>query len=392
MMSPRPHLKRCAKVKIIASLLVICFLLTPLLGLTETTQAAVAPSKIQKMVIAYSNTLSSDSNRKWIATHFDLLDCGSLSQVSNAKIIKSLAPNIKIIGYFNCNGVYSTDSDWSYINKQESWFVHSTSGARVRSSGYGFYLMNPNSGWSTYFNNKVSTFLKNNPQYNGVFLDNAPLNLEETGYTFTVSYSRFGSGIISNWASSFLSQLTKLKALVGSKMVMPNTWKYTDISEKATHAMFWENYIHGRNSPYNAYGYSTIMCLYSINALHKQAELGNVIGVNSGCKSADLYPTAAKQWQKFTLACFMFAVQNLSRAYYSWQFINTDSSKGYFQEMDLVFGPPVSDYRVLTKNTYIREFKYYYVVANLDTTLSSSFTIAGHSYTLKARNALFIAK
>jgi len=370
-------------------LLICCFLFAPLI---ETTQAATTNNnKIQKMVIAYSNTLTSDSNRKWIASHFDLLDCGP-NQVTNVKTIKSLAPNLKVIGYFNCNGVYPTDSDWSYINKQESWFVHSTSGARVRSSGYGFYLMNPNSGWSTYFNNKISTFLKANPQYTGVFLDNAPLNLEETGYTFTVSYSRFGSGIISNWAPSFLSQLSKLKALVGTKMVMPNTWKYTDICEKATHAMFWENFIHGRNKAYNSYGTTTIMCIYAINALHKQAELGNVIGVNSGCKDANLHPTQAKQWQKFTLACFMFAVQNLSRAYYSWQFINSDSSKGYFQEMDLVFGPPISDYRVLLKNTYVREFKYYYVVANLDQSLSSHFTLSGISYTLGARNALFIKK
>jgi hypothetical protein len=378
-------------VKIIASLLVLCFLLTPLLGLTETTQAATTPSKIQKMVIAYSNTLSSDTNRKWIASHFDVLDCGS-NQQSYVKIIKTLTPNLKALGYFNCNGVYSTDSDWSYINKQESWFVHSTTGARVRSSGYGFYLMNPNSGWSTYFNNKISTFLKANPQYNGVFLDNAPLNLEETGYTFTVSYPRFGSGIISNWASSFLSQLTKLKALVGSKIVMPNTWKYTDISEKATHAMFWENFIHGRNSAYSNYGTTTIMCIYTINALHRQAELGNIIGVNSGCKDTNLHPIAAKQWQKFTLACFMFAVQNLSRAYYSWQFINSDSSKGYFLEMDLVFGPPVADYKLLIKNTYVREFKYYYVIANLDTLVSSHFTLNGIGYTLAARNALFIKK
>jgi hypothetical protein len=182
------------------------------------------------------------------------------------------------------------------------------------------------------------------------------------------------------------------KTAVGSKIVMPNAWKYTEMCEKATKATMWENFIHGRCSSYNGYGSSTYMCIYAINALHKQAELGNIIAVNSGCKDAILHPTAMKQWQKFTLACFMFAVVDLSKAYYSWQFLNTDSSKGYFAEMETQFGLPVADYKLLTKNTYIREFNYYYVVANLDTSYSSSFTVNGVGYTLQARNALFIKK
>jgi len=86
------------------------------------------------------------------------------------------------------------------------------------------------------------------------------------------------------------------------------------------------------------------------------------------------------------------AVVDLEKAYYSWQFYNTDSSKGYFAEMGLQFGPPVADYKLLTKNTYIREFNYYYVVANLDPASSSSFNVNGIGYTLQPRNALFIKK
>jgi len=374
--------------KIIAGILVMCFLMISV----SSTQTIAAPAiKIKKMVIAYSSTLSSDSNRKFIASHFDVVDCGS-SQYTNTQTLKSLSPNIIILGYFNAIGIYPTDSDWSYINKQESWFAHSASGARITSSVYGYYLMNPNSGWASYFATRMNSFLVKYPQYSGVFLDNAPLSLQECGYTFPVSYTSFASGVLSNWETGLIRQMLQTKTAVGSKIVMPNAWKYTSICEKATKATMWENFIHGRCSAYNNAGSSTYMTLYVINALHKQAELGNIIGVNSGCKSADLYPTATKQWQKFTLACFMMAVVDLDKAYYSWQFYNTDSSKGYFAEMDLQFGPPVADYKLLTKNTYIREFKYYYVVANLDTASSSSFSVNGIGYTLQPRNALFIKK
>jgi hypothetical protein len=252
--------------------------------------------------------------------------------------------------------------------------------------------MNPNSDWASYYANRVSTLLSKYPQYSGVFIDNCPLDLKECGYTFTTSYSNFQSGFLSNWKTAYLNMMFMTKTAVGSKIVMPNAWKYTEMCEKATKATMWENFIHGRCSSYNGYGSSTYMCIYAINALHKQAELGNIIAVNSGCKDAILHPTAMKQWQKFTLACFMFAVVDLSKAYYSWQFLNTDSSKGYFAEMETQFGLPVADYKLLTKNTYIREFNYYYVVANLDTSYSSSFTVNGVGYTLQARNALFIKK
>ena len=381
-------MQKINRMKIIAAILVMSFLI---ISVSSTLTIAAPATKIKKMVIAYSNTLSTDSNRKFIASHFDVVDCGS-TQYTNAKTLKSLSPNIIILGYFNAIGIYPTDSDWSYINKQESWFAHSTSGARITSSVYGYYLMNPNSGWANYFASRMNSFLVKYPQFSGVFLDNAPLNLQECGYTFPVSYTSFASGILSNWETGLISQMLKTKTAVGTKIVMPNAWKYTSISEKATKATFWENFIHGRSSAYNNAGSSTYMSLYAINALHKQAELGNIIAVNSGCKNADSYPTAAKQWQKFTLACFLMAVVDLEKAYYSWQFYNTDSSKGEFAEMSLQLGPPVADYKLLIKNTYIREFTYYYVVANLDAASSSNFNVNGIGYTLQPRNAMFIKK
>jgi hypothetical protein len=351
--------------------------------------AATPSNKIQKMVIAYGVSLNSDSNRKWIASHFDILDTGFCKQ---GAIVKQLNPNIKILGYRDAISMQTYQGDWNYVNQYESWFAHTKTGQRLMGTIWGAYLMNPNSGWNAYFIQRAKDLFKLYPCYDGLFIDDVAMDMQELGYTFNYPYTSFASGILTNWKSSLMNEMLKTKQAFGSKIIMGNAWKYTYVCQNATHATFWENFIHGRSSAYNKLGYSVDMCIYSINSLHKQAELGNIIGVNSGCKDADLHLTAAKQWQKFTLACFLFSVVNLSKAYYSWQFVNTDSSKGYFPEMDLIFGQPVSDYKVLIKNTYIREFKYYYVVANLDMISSSHFTLNGIGYTLQPRNAMFIKK
>jgi len=256
--------------------------------------------------------------------------------------------------------------------------------------------MNPNSGWADYFANRCKSRLSKYYYYDGLFIDDVPLNLKEAGYTFSVSYSYFDGNVLKYWESGMIKMLAKVKSAVGSKIVMPNAWKYTSICKQATKATFWEGFIHSRSASYNNLGYGWTTGweggLLAVNLLHRQAELGNIIGVNSGCKYADSHPTATKQWQRFTLACFLFAVVDMSKAFYTWQFVNTDFSKGYFPEMDYNFGYPLSDYKLLKSKTYIREFSNYKVIANLDMSYSCSFTVNGVRYKLAPRSALFIKK
>ena len=359
---------------------------------TQTqTPPPTGDATVTKMVIAYGNTIYYETNRKFIASHFDIVACGFSTTGSE---IKALNKNIQLLGYEHGLGMYTSDSDWSYVNQQESWFAHSTSGARIKNSDYGWYLMNPNSGWSDYFAQRSKSLLQQYPYYDGIFVDDIPADLQEASYRFNVAYSNFASGFLTNWESGLLRQMTKTKAAVGSKTIMTNSWKYMQFCEKATHATFWEGFIHSRSQAYNqiGYGVSYDYGLLAINLLNKQAKLGNIIAVNSGCRNADLYPSAARQWQKFTLGCFLMAVENMDKAYYSWQFINTDSSKGYFAEMDYNLGSPVSGYKLLKSRTYLREFQNYYVVVNLDPSYSCSSYINGASYTIQPRNALFIKK
>ena len=354
-------------------------------------------ARIQKLSIAYGADIGDTACQNFIAKNFDMLDCPS-SQTTGAANIKALNSKIKILGYYDSIMESKTYSDWSTVNSHEDYFVHSLTGGRIERNVYpGQYLMNPNSGWSNYFAQRCKTFLTNNPQYDGVFLDDAAIDLQGYDYTFKVSYSQFATGVLSNWRSWMISYMSNVKSNLGSDIVMANCYKGTELGEK-TKSMLWENFIHGRSSAYNENGLGSDWNygLDAVDALHEQAELGNIIAVNSGCENANAHPTEAKKWMLFTFACFSFAVVDLNKAYYSWQFYSTDSSHGYYPEMDINLGQPIGDYYHVsgTAQVYARQFANYYVAANLNLlgTGSVTFTINGVSKTLAPRTAVFIQK
>jgi Hypothetical glycosyl hydrolase family 15/Dockerin type I domain len=356
-------------------------------------------SRIQKLSIAYSNTMNNQNNQEFIANHFDVLDCPKTQYVGAANV-KAMNPDITIIGYYDAIFQDQTWSDWQYVNNHESWFVHDINGNRIERVTYpGQFLMNPNSGWSDYCAQQNKQFLQSHPQYDGIFADDTSSDLVDDGYTFKIPYSQFEDGILANWETWMTQYMQTVKTALGNDLIMPNAWKHMEMCEDATHAIFWENFIHGRSTAYNENGLGTAGWNYglvAIDALHAQAELGNIIAVNSGCKDANSHPVEAKRWMLFTYACFSFAVVDLEKAYFSWQFFNSDSSHGYYPEMDVNLGQPIGDYYHVsgTAQVYARQFTNYYVAANLNLlgTGDVTFTINGASHTLSPRTAVFIEK
>ena len=356
-------------------------------------------SRIQKLSIAYSNTMSNPTNQEFIASHFDVLDCPKTQYTAVANV-KDINPDITVIGYYDAIFQDQTWPDWQYVTSHENWFVHDINGNRIERVTYpGQYLMNPSSGWSDYCAQQNKQFLQNYPQYDGIFADDTSSDLVDDGYTFEIPFSQFEDGVLDNWATWMIQYMQEVKTAFGNDILMPNAWKHMEMCSEAAHAIFWENFIHGRSSAYNENGLGTNGWNYgivAIDALHEQAELGNIIAVNSGCKDANAHPIEAKKWMLFTYACFSFAVVDLEKAYYSWQFYNTDSSHGYYPEMDISLGQPIGDYYHVsgTSQVYARQFANYYVAANLNLlgTGDVTFTINGASYTLSPRTAVFIAK
>jgi Hypothetical glycosyl hydrolase family 15 len=349
--------------------------------------------RIQKLSVSYSDAMADTTNQKFIASHFDMVDCPSTGTTEAANV-KALNSNIKILGYFDSIMASKTFSDWSAVNSHEDWFVHSLSGGRVERNVYpGEYLMNPNSGWSNYFAQRCKTFLTTYPQFDGVFLDDAAIDLVGFDYTFKISYSQFATGVVSNWESWMMSYMSNIKSTIGNDIAMANCYTGTVLAEK-TKCMLWENFMHGRSSSYSSSGYSISDGLQAIDSLHAQATKGNIIATNSGCSGGT---TAQKQaWAKFCYACLAFAVVDVSKAYFSWEFFNTDTNHGLTSEMDMSLGQPVGDYYKVsgTAQVYARQFANYYVAANLNLlgTGAVTFTLNGVSHTLSPRTAVFIPK
>ncbi|VVB62044.1 Hypothetical glycosyl hydrolase family 15 [uncultured archaeon] len=354
-------------------------------------------ARIKKMCIHYGDI--NENEYKFLAQHFDMLDCSRFAYDAAASI-KTLNPNIKIVGYYDSCIMSKTYPDWNEVTQHEDWFVHDSNGNRVQPSGYSSnYLMNPSSGWSSYFAQQCKKLLTNYPQFDGIFVDDINTDLIDDGLVFTVSYSKIPSNVLTNWGTSMYQLIKNAQTTIGSHILVPNSYKNTDYCQGITHFHIWEHFIHGQSKAYNENGYGTDGWNYglvAIDLLHEQAKLGNIIAVNSGCENADSHPVEAKRWMLFTYACFSFAVVDVNKAYYSWQFYDSDSSHGYYSEMDINLGQPIGDYYHVsgTAQVYARQFANYYVAANLNLlgTSAVTFTINGVSHTLSPRTAVFIQK
>ncbi|MFA5102307.1 MAG: putative glycoside hydrolase, partial [Candidatus Thermoplasmatota archaeon] len=305
--------------------------------------------RIQKLSISYLSSINLPANQQFLAEHFDLISCGKTAHNAAANI-KTLNPDITILGYYCAITMHTYYSDWDYVNQYENWFVHDNYGNRVRASSHGGYLMNPAPNltpnapyhsWSDYYAQKSKQFLINNPHYDGIFADNVAMNLSEAGYSWTVPYNEFPQNILNNWGIWTIAHIQNLQTTIGNSKIIPNAWKWTQICNNVTGIHFWEGFIHGRNHELTQAGYGEYYTLYAIDTLHTQAEKGKVIAVLSGTKNADNNPILARQHMLFTLACFLFAVEDMSKSYYGWNFFDDDASHGWYPEMDYKFGNPI---------------------------------------------------
>lgn len=362
-------------------------------SVTSVTTNNVA--QIKKLSIAYSGAMTSSANQEFIASHFDLLDCPRTYQTAVANV-KTLNPKITVLGYYDACLMSSSYDDWTTVNQHEDWFLHDINGNRVRPSAYSNeYVMNPNSGWSTYYAQQCKQFLSNYPQYSGIFSDDVMTDINAIGFQFTVSYSKLPSNVLPNWGTWTHQLIQTTQTAIGTHMLMPNAWIYPQYCQDITHVHFWEGFIHSSNYAYNDNDFNVENILSAIDLLHTQAKLGNIIAVNSGCANADSHTVQAKAWMMFCYACFAFATVDVTKAYFSWQFFSDDSSHGWYPEMDIVLGQPVADYYKITNPyVYAREFANYYVVANLNSlgTGAVTFTLNGVSHTLSPSTAVLIQK
>jgi hypothetical protein len=362
------------------------------------TYTLTSMPSVQKLTICYASSINQPANQQFLAKHFDLISLGK-SYYTPAANIKALNPDIILLGYYDCMIMQSYYADWNYVNQQEAWFAHDINGNRIRPDDLNGYLMNPAPNltptgtyhsWSDYYAQKSLQFLQKYPQYSGMFADDVTLNLSEAGYSWSIPYSQFPTELLQNWRTWTMNHIQNLQTTIGTKKVLPNAWKYTQLCNNITGMHFWEGFVHGRSHDVTAPGYGEWYTLYAIDALHTLAENGKTITALSGTKNADSNPTLAHQYMLFTLACFLFAVEDMNKSYYGWNFFDDDASHGWYPEMDYEFGNPVGEYYKIQGSVYARQFENATVVANISPSTTTTITLNGTSYTIGCRTALIL--
>lgn len=343
-------------------------------------------ARIQKMSICYSGRIAVAACRTYIAQHFDLVDT-SINFPTYVQWVKDNAvnPNIKAIGYY--------DVVFGSSGLQTNWYVHSGGNIVKSSSASSLYVMNPSSGWANYYIQRAKTALNANTMYNGIFLDD--LWYDPT-YDTTYWSSSPSSWDISmtTWQSSMVTFMGTLKTTLGSDIVMGNIEPPSALGTigDQTKAIFLEHFVHKLGTSATDNGRTSTVILTAIDYLHGQAAKGNIIAVVSGCNAG----TGCEDWAKFCYACFAFAVQDPSKAYFAWNFMQSSPTTNptWYQWMDdYAVGTPTDTYHSISGNVYERTFTNYYVIANLNNLGTSvTFTFNGVSHTLEGKHALFIPK
>ena len=393
-----------------------------------TGSGAPTGACVKKGIIRYTGTQTT-GDTAFMAEHFDLVDL-PFSKTAVVQAIKTITPAIKAIGYWDLCSLpeygfgydeYTTANNGSH----EQWFIHDKYGAVAANriylpddDGYKRYQMMsqpttaPDS-WADYMAYISATLVTATANcWDGVFVDEVFkwLDRDSTSWNDPPKMYSIATGLIdestdmdadllNNWANHALGMCTviqnkmDLECSVGQRIVMLNEWKWTDLSENSSLWNMWEHFIHGRSSAYNDLGYNAWYTRYAIDKLRHQALLGNTIAALSGCAAADAHPTESHNWQVFTLACFLFSVEDLDTSYFFWQFYNDDSSHGYFIEMDTPLGPSVGSYYLAGGvDTFAREFTNYYVVANFSHTVTAQVEINGELHDMLPRRGKFILK
>lgn len=395
------------------------------LSIKTLQKPVLSGNHLKKLSICYKPASWVDWD--YLGTHFDMVSCSRSAHNPGIQYIKeSVNPNLIALGYYDTILENDYYGDWSFVNTKENWFVHANSGERIyiQQPGYRSYLMNPTlnttpgeeyTSWPDYYAKKSSEFLTASPHYDGIFADDTSTDMVEGGMcpVFNLHCNQWTmwdpvNENLLNWnidiprpQNLMYLFLQNLQNTIPTGKVMPNAWKYTEYCQDITHMCVWEHFVHGKVHDYTHSGYGELYTRYAIETIHDQAILDNIVAVISGTQNPETNPAITEEWVKFTMACFLFAVENMDKSYYAFNFWGdageTDPHNGYWPIMDYIFGNPVQSWNNLPDlniidSVYAREFENAFVVANISPSLTSNFTINSEQYQLPPRRALFIEK
>jgi hypothetical protein len=222
------------KRQIITVLFITCLFATTFLSLNINSASALSSgTPINKAAVVYGELWGS-TDSTYIANNFDFLVTDFPDLGGNPTLVKTYHADIGIIGYKDLIFTRDGYADWATVNANEDWFIHTIDGHRVLRVGTtGNYLMNPTSGWNSYYSTYVNNLIASYSSYDGVFADDVWYQLSyfvswgmlkdaTTGTTLTAS--NFVSETLTDWNSDVLAMLQNTQSnLASGKILVANS-------------------------------------------------------------------------------------------------------------------------------------------------------------------------
>jgi len=316
---------------------------------------------INKSTIVYGTRTWTDAELSFLANHFTLFDFGFEFDTQALKNLKAKNPNMKIIGYKDISGMNTYMDDWTEVNSHEDWFIHDINGNRVQQKDYGWYLMDPASGWKQHYVSYLNAKFAATPEWDGVFIDDCAPELPPWP-NWNVPNSYIKSADYARWHADTLGMLQYLKTnLMSGKIAIANTYS-TGLTDyiNAIDGVMYEGFAHASWSDFNTFGASAGGGMPEVlNTIAQATATGKIVWCDSGT-AIPSNPTAADLAQvakivKYSYAAFLLAM-NGPKAYFNFNdWYSNDGSKGYYSIMDTQLGTPSNSY-YSNQNVYMRNF------------------------------------
>ena len=321
------HERILLRIPFLISILVFSILLLPYSAIcSENT------FKIQKFITAYN---FNDDHIPFIASNFDIIDT-DLKKVSQVQKIKEINPAFKAIFY---------DNALTHREKgREDWYVRDAkTGSRLVNKDWGWYLMDiGNSAYRRSLANFIKKCSDNNPQFDGVFLDDVwgAATLGQFYREGTKEQAVLPLSVTKYWRDNMKLLLIQIKMAIGRKLLIINTGAYNSDYLAISDGQMYEAFCHAKWQPFEEYYSEWQKKLEGMIATSNSGKLYLAqSGVMPGTPDSQIIKTA-----KYCFAMFLLGANSNSYFYFS----PTKRYQGvtYFPEWDVDLGAPVGNYRV----------------------------------------------
>ncbi len=340
----------------------------------------------------------------FIASNFNILNVDYGVNLTALTTIKQLNPNIIILMYMDimassaAGGTGGSWYNWTTVNSNENWFVHTTSGARVVDSTYGWYAMNVgNTGWQTYYATRAAQIIAKTPAISGIFADDVWTSFPSGSYPdsywnpWTVPNADINQSIGNNWYANMLAMITYVKTVIPNSLFVLNTGDSSELVNAAD-GKWDEAFVSPHYADYPDF-LSVADWQSAINEEQTICQSGKIELVCGGCLQLETSSSwcSANAATISNLLQFCFASYLLgasgTKSYFNFgTFWDEDGSNGYYSIFDTAqqLGAPTDTY-FATSNIFARNFEYGEVLVNPSST-TYTYNLGATYTTIEGQN------